>query len=199
MVKAVTAALLLIVLIALGVLLWKAFLRADGVGVGKRTAHASAGALVTMLALFSLAIAMANIQGAAAPFASLLPMLADGPTDGEPANTLEQVRQRLAESPNSGGQTPPALDAIISDFSRYHVAMAVIAAIVAVVLIGTSVALWKRLARTESSDKSTSRVLGSYAALSTMVSLVVIVIAVANTTTAANPAPALLAFFDGGW
>ena len=76
MVKAVTAALLLIVLIALGVLLWKAFLRADGVGVGKRTAHASAGALVTMLALFSLAIAMANIQGAAAPFASLLPMLA---------------------------------------------------------------------------------------------------------------------------
>jgi hypothetical protein len=152
-----------------------------------------------MLALFSLTIVMANIQGAAAPFASLLPMLADGPTDGELANTLGQVRQRLAESPNSGGQTPPALDAMISDFSRYHVAMAVIAAIVAVVLIGTSVALWKGFAGTESSDKSTSRVLGSYAALSTMVSLVVIVIAVANTTTAANPAPALLAFFDGGW
>jgi hypothetical protein len=197
--KAGIAAILLIVFIALGVLLWKAFLRGAGLGTGKRAALASAGVAATMLALFSLAIVMANVQGAAAPFASLLPMLADGPTDGALAGTLEQVRQRLADSLDSGGQTPPALDVMISDFVRYHVAMAVIAAIVAVVLIGTSVALWKRFARTGSSDRPTRRVLASFAALSATVSLALIVLAVANTTTAADPAPALLAFFDGGW
>jgi hypothetical protein len=152
-----------------------------------------------MLALSSLAIVMANVQGAAAPFASLLPMLADGPTDGELTDTLEQARQRLADSLNSGGPTSPALDVMISDFVRYHVAMAVIATIVAVVLIATSVALWKRFARTGSSDRPTRRVLASFAALSATLSLVLIVVAVANTTTAADPAPALLAFFDGGW
>jgi hypothetical protein len=196
-VKAVTAALLLIVLVALGILLWKAFLW-GGVGAGRRISLASAGVVVTLLALFSLAIVMANVQGAAAPFASLLPMLADGPTSGEQAQTLEQVRQRLTQSLNSGGQPPPALDAMISDFYRYHVAMAVIATIVAVVLIGINVALWKRFARTESSDRPTRRVLGSYTVLFAMLSLVVIVIAVANVTTAVDPAPALLAFFEGG-
>src|SRR6185295_15066159 len=92
--KAVIATILLIVLVALGVLLWKAFLRAGGLGAGRRVALASAGVLVTMLAVFSLAMVMANIQGAVAPFASLLPMLTDGPTDGELAGTLDQVTQR---------------------------------------------------------------------------------------------------------
>jgi hypothetical protein len=82
--KAVIAAILLIVL---GVLLWKAFLSAAGLGAGKRSALASAGVLVMMPALFSLVVVMANVQGAAAPFASLLPMLADGrPTERSPAH-----------------------------------------------------------------------------------------------------------------
>jgi hypothetical protein len=197
--KAVIAAMLLIVLVALGVLLWKAFLRAGGLGAGRRAALASAGILVTMLALFSLAAVMANVQGAVAPFASLLPMLAVGATDGELADTLDQVRRRLADSQSADGRNPPALEVMISDFSRYHVALAVVAAIVAVVLIGVGVVLLKRFARTGSSDRRTRRVLGSFGVLSALVSLVVIVVVVANTTTAADPAPALSAFFDGGW
>ncbi|MEU4777283.1 hypothetical protein [Micromonospora sp. NPDC023633] len=197
--KAVIAAILLIVLAALGVLLWKAFLRAGGLGAERRAALASAGVLVTMLAVFTSATVMANVQGAVAPFASLLPMLAVGETDGELADTLDQVRQRLADSLSGGDQAPPALEVMISDFSRYHVAMAVVAAIVAVVLIGMSVVLWKRFARTGSSDRRTRRVLGSFGVLSALLSLVVIVVVVANTTTAADPAPALLAFFEGGW
>ncbi|WP_214105059.1 hypothetical protein [Acrocarpospora catenulata] len=137
--KAVIAAILLIVLVALGVLLWKAFLRAGGLGTGRRAALASARVLVTMLALFSLVMVMANVQGTVAPFASLLPMLVIGATDGELADTLDQIRQRLADSLSAGDRTPPALEVMISDFSRYHVAMAVVAATVAVVLIGTSV------------------------------------------------------------
>ncbi len=197
--KAVIAAILLIVLIALGVLLWKAFLRAGGLGAARSVALASSGVLVTMLGLFSLVVVMANVQGAVAPFASLLPMLAVGATKGELVDTLDQVRQRLAGSLSAGDRTPPALEVMISDFSRFHAAMAVIGAIAAVVLIGMSVVFWKRFARTGSSDRRTRRVLAAFGALSALSSLAVIVVAVANTATAADPAPALLAFFEGGW
>lgn len=199
LVKAAVAAILLIVLVALGVLLWKAFLRVGDRGPGKGVALASSGVLVTILALFSLAAVMANIQGVAAPFASLFPMLVDSAPDGELAETLEQVRQRLAESPGAGGRTPPALEVVISGFSHYHVAMAVIASIVAVVLIGTSVVLWKKFAGTGSSDRRTRRVVGSFGVFTVLLSLATIVLVVANATTAADRGPALLALFEGGW
>ncbi|MGW4472783.1 hypothetical protein ACWENQ_24240 [Nonomuraea sp. NPDC004354] len=195
--KAAIAAILLIVLVVLGVRLWKAFLRAGGLGAGRRSALASAGSVVAMLALFSLVMVMANVQGAVAPFASLLPMLVVGKADGELADTLDQVKQRLADSLSAGGQTPPTLEVMISDFGLYHVAMVVIAAIVAIVLIGMSVVSW--ITRTGSSDRRTRRVLGSFGVLSALLSLPMIVVAVANTTTSADPAPALLDFFKGGW
>jgi hypothetical protein len=191
--KGVIASVLLIVLVAIGVLLWKAFARAGDLGAGRSAVLASAGVGVTMLAVFSLAAVMANVQGALAPFASLLPMLAlDAPA-------LDEIRQQLAESIAADGQTSPALEAMIGDFARYHVALAVVAAIVAAILIGTSIVLWKRFAATPSSARRTRRVLGSFGVLTAVLSLVTIVIAVANTTTAADPKPALLAFFNGGW
>ncbi|MEV0028413.1 hypothetical protein [Nocardia sp. NPDC050793] len=195
--KAVIAAILLVVLVALGVLLWKAFLRAGGPEVGKRAVLATAGVLVTMCALFSLVLVMANFQGAAAPFSSLLPLLTGGGAEGELADTLDQIRQRLAESLSAGGQTPPPLEVMIGDFARYHVAMAVIAGTVAAVFIGVSVVMWKRFAGTGSGR--TRRLLGSFGVLSVVLLLAVIVVVVANTTTAADPGPALLAFFEGGW
>ncbi len=187
-IKAVIAGLLLIVFVALGVVLWKAFVRTRR----RRTALAAGGVLATVFALFSLTVVMANVQGAAAPFASLLPMLTEGPADGDLAGVLEQVR-----SSGSGGDAPPALDVMIGDFARYHTAMAAIAAVVAVGLIGAGALLWKRLSATD--HRPTRRVLGSFVALSAAVSVAVIVIAVANATTAADPEPALMAFFDGGW
>ncbi|MGW5075990.1 hypothetical protein [Rhodococcus sp. NPDC004095] len=195
--KAVIAVLLLAVLVALAVLLWKAFLKTDGVGSGRRAALASAGVLATMLAQVSLVLVMANIQGTVAPFSSLISMLPVGETDGELAGTLGEVRRQLADSPSAGDQTLPALDVMIRDFSRYHAAMAVIATIVAAVLLGMSVASWTTCARTGSSDRRTRRLMGSFGVFWTLLSPVVIVVAVANTTTAANPVPALSAFFDG--
>ncbi|MGW6374516.1 hypothetical protein ACWFRB_00450 [Rhodococcus sp. NPDC055112] len=198
--KGVIAGLLLVALVALGVLLWKGFAMAGGTGAVRRAALAAAGVLVTTAALFSLAVVMANIQGAVAPFSSLMSMLPVGETDGGLADTLGQVRQQLADSPSAGGdRTAPVLDVMISDFSRYHAAMAVIAAIVAAVLIGLSVVMWKWRASTESSARGTRRMLRPVAVLSAAVSLGVIVVGVANTTTAADPEPALLAFFDGGF
>lgn len=197
--KAVIAAILLVVLSALGVLLCQAFLRATGLGLGRRVALASAGALVSLQALFSLLVLMANVQGAAAPFASLLPMLTAGPRDAELTVTLDQVRQRLADFPGAGYQNPPALEVMVSEFSSYHVALALLAAIVAVAFVGICVMLSKGFARTGSSDGRTRRLLGSFGVLSTLFLLVLIVLGVANATTAADPAPALLAFFEGGW
>ncbi|MEV8512840.1 hypothetical protein [Dactylosporangium sp. NPDC051484] len=115
---------------------------------------------------------------------------------------VERWRLRLADdapTPSRRGDSLYPVQVMISDFSRYHVAMAVIAAIVAVVLIAMSVLLWKRFAATASSDRAARRVLGSFGVLAVLSSLLVIVVAVANTATAADAAPALLAFFDGGW
>ncbi|MGW7099620.1 hypothetical protein [Streptomyces sp. NPDC054838] len=197
--KAVIAALLLIVLVALGVLLWKVFLRVGSLRAQRRAALASACVLVTLLALFSSAAVMANVQGVVAPFSSLLPMLGGSATDAGLADTLDQVKQQLADSPGTGDRTPAALAVMIDDFARYHVPMAVTAAIVATILVGMSLASWKRRARTEPSDRRTRRVWWYFCVLSALLSLVLVVVAVANTTTATDPAPALLAFFEGGW
>ncbi|MGW8761071.1 hypothetical protein ACWGN5_01085 [Streptomyces sp. NPDC055815] len=198
-VKGVIAAMLLFVLIALGVLLWKAFLKAEGLGAAKRLSLAAGGVLTTLLALLSLAAVMANVQGAAAPFASLLPMLPTGAAEGELAGVLAQVGGRLAVTPSAGDQDPPALDAMVGDFARYHEAMAVIAATVAVGLVVLSALSWKRFRRTAPTDRRTRRTLGSFGVLWALVALFAVVVAVANTTTAADPRPALLAFFEGGW
>lgn len=197
--KAVIAAILLIVLVALGIRLWRSFLRANGAGVGSRAALGSAGGVATMLALGSLVLVMANIQGAVAPFASLLPMLTDGTADSALSPALEQIRQQLADSLNAGGQTSPILDSMISDFARYHAAMAVIAATVALTLLALSVVCWRRFARTESTARRPRRLLASFGTLTAVLTLATLVVAVANTGTAADPTPALAAFFDGGW
>jgi hypothetical protein len=153
LIKGGIAALLLIVLGALTVLLWRTFLRADGLGTGSRAALVSAGTAAPMLALSALAVVMANLQGAMAPFA----------------------------------------------FARYHAALAVIAAVVVVALLSLSVMFWRSFARVGSTDRRTRRVLGWFGVFSSLSSLIVAVLVVANTGTATDPAPALLALFNGGF
>jgi hypothetical protein len=199
LVKGGIAALLLIVLGALAVLLWRTFLRADGLGMGRRVLLVSAGTAVPLLALFALAVVMANIQGTVAPFASLLPLLLGGTPDAGLAGPLAQARQQLAGSHRTSGYTPPALDAMVSDFARYHAALAVVAAVVVVALLGLSVMLRRSFARVGSADRRTRRVLGWFGVFSALSSLIVAVVLVANTGTATDPAPALLAFFNGGF
>jgi hypothetical protein len=198
--KAAIATLLLLVLTALGILLWQAYARAGGPGTARRAALASAGTCVAALALLSLLVVMANVQGAAAPFTSLLSMLPVGtPGHGALADTLDQVRQSLTDASHPGGtSTPPALATMISDNSRYHATLAVIAGVVAALLVGVSVSLWRRFARTARWQRWTRRVLGSFGALSAVSSPVLAVLAVANTATATDSARGLLIFFNGG-
>ena len=199
LIKGGIAALLLIALAALTVLLWRTFLRADGLGMRGKAALVSAGTAAQMLALFALAVVMANIQGAMAPFASLLPLLIDDTPDPSLAGALAQARQQLAGSHRTSGYTPPALDAMVSDFARYHAVLAVVAAVVVVALLGLSVMFWRSFARARSADRRTRLVLGWFGVFSVLSSLIVAVVLVADTGPATDPAPALLAFFNGGF
>ena len=192
LIKGGIAALLLVVLVALTALLWQTFLRADGLGTGSRAVIVSAGAAVSMLALFALAVVMANIQGAMAPFASLLPLSMDGLSDV----ILAQARQQLADTHATGGFTPPALDAMVGDFAWYHAALAVEAAVVVVALVGLSVVMWRRFSR---ADGRARLVWGWFGVFSALSSLMTAVVLVANAGTALDPAPALLALFNGGF
>lgn len=195
-VKAVAAVLLLGVLVTLGILLWRAFSRTAG--KGRRTAVASAGVAVTALALFSVVLLMANVQGAIAPFSSLLSLL-DHPPHGALAGAVHDIRVRLADYPETGAGTPPALRVMVDDFARYHVVIAVAATTVVAVLAALSVAAWKRFVRTDASDRRARRLFRSFGLGWAVVAVPFVVIAVANVTVTADPAPALLAFFEGGW
>jgi len=60
-----------------------------------------------------------------------------------------------------------------------------------------SVVFWRSFARVGSANRRTRRVLGWFAVFSALSSLIMVVILVANTSIAADPAPALLALFNG--
>ena len=196
--KAVIAALLLTVLVVLGVRLGRALLGAGRLAAWRGAALASSGALVTVLAVLSVVLVVVNIQGAVAPFASLISMLPLGAPDARFTRAVGQVKQGLPGYPGAGGRTPPALEATISDFALYHATLAVLAVIVAVILTGVSVVSWKRRARTGSSERRVRHALGLAGAFSALLAVAVIVVIAANLGTAMNPAPALLAFFNGG-
>jgi hypothetical protein len=191
--KALLAAALLAVLIALGVLIWRAFLRAGG---PRAALLAAGGALTTGLAVLALATVMANIHGMAAPFGSLLPMLFGGPGGPTRAlpSTLAQVRQALAT-----GQHPPALQVITRDYVRFHVVMAVEGAIVVVVLVVVSVLLWRQFVRTDHSHRRARKLLASYGVFTPLLLLTLSTVVAANAMTAAHPLPGLKGFFAGGW
>jgi hypothetical protein len=125
-------------------------------------------------------------------------MLPAAKPDGPFTATLDQVRQGLAHYSSADSRTSPALKEMVDDFALYHAALAVVAAAVALVLIGMSVLAWHRFARARG-DRRARRAFATFGVASIAASLIVIVIAAANLTTVAAPAPALLASFQGGW
>jgi hypothetical protein len=89
---------------------------------------------------------------------------------------------------------------MVSDFAWYHVALALALAVaVAVALLSLSVVSWRSFARMGSADRRIRWVLGWFGVLCALSSLIVLVLIVANTGTAMDPAPALLDLFNGGF
>jgi hypothetical protein len=185
--KAVIAALLLAVLIPLGVRVWTAFVRASR----RRALLAAGGVLVTVLGLFAVVVVMANVRGSVAPFSSLMSMLPGSPATGGLGETLDQVRQGLG----AGDDGRPALAVMVSDFARYHVVLAVTGALVTILALVLGVLAWTRRA----AGRSARRVVRSYGVVAVAFSLIMALVVAANISTAADPAPALLAAFQGGF
>ncbi|GAA4489067.1 hypothetical protein GCM10023094_50010 [Rhodococcus olei] len=76
--------------------------------------------------------------------------------------------------------------------------MAVVWAIVAAVLVAASAVLWTTRARTPSAERRTRRAPAAAGVLTALVALAGTIVAVANSATATDPAPALPAAFEGG-
>ncbi|WP_232246363.1 hypothetical protein [Kitasatospora mediocidica] len=193
LVKAVCAALLLTVLALLAVRLWHALPT-----TGRLPRLAAAWALVTLLTTGAAALLMANVQGTIAPFSSVLSLLPFRTPDSRLTIALGQVRQQLTNFSSADHRTPQTA-MMVADFGRYHAVIAVLTAILTLVLLGMGVATWRRLVRTAAADRRTRRLLGTFGALLATLTIAAALVLVANTCTAANPAPALLAFFNGGW
>ncbi|MFE0477841.1 tat (twin-arginine translocation) pathway signal sequence [Streptomyces sp. NPDC058947] len=193
LVKAGVSALLLAAVVLLGVVLW----RSSGQRAGRRGRMGIAlpGVLVALLGPFALVGLVANVQGAAAPFASLLPMLTSGGGDGEAAAGLPGIREQVAGFPT--GRHSPALTVMVRDFALYHAVLAAMALVVALALAGVCVVLWRRHRATHEVRSRRGLKLGLAAAAT--VAGVALVIAVANVSSAAHPPEALAAFLDGGW
>ena len=194
--KAAIAALLLAVLVILAARLWRALLSAARLTPVRGAALALSGALAALLAVGSMVLVVANIQGAVTPLSSALSMLPLGSHDAPLSHAVGQVKQGLAAYPGTSGRTAPALQVMVSDFGLYHAVVVALAGAVTVAAIVMSAVSWRRRAR--SSERRTRRVLELAGVSSALLALVVLVIALANLGTALHPAPALLAFFNAG-
>ncbi|MFI8219637.1 tat (twin-arginine translocation) pathway signal sequence [Streptomyces sp. NPDC085932] len=193
LVKAGVSALLLATAVLLGAVLWRSSRqRADRPG---RMGIVLPGVLVGLLGPFALVGLVANVQGAAAPFASLLPLLTSGGGDGDVAADLPGIRRQVADFPT--GRHSPALTMMVRDFALYHAVLAALATVVALALTGVCVVLWRRHRVTH--EVRSRRALKLAVAATASVAGIALVVAVANVTSAAHPAEALAALLDGGW
>ncbi|MGW3991652.1 tat (twin-arginine translocation) pathway signal sequence [Streptomyces sp. NPDC004830] len=192
LVKAGISAVLLAVTVALGVVLWRQWQRSGG-----RSARLRRGLVsltVGMLGLFALVALMANVQGAAAPFASLLPMLTTGGADGELAATLAQVRQQANAQAAPGAS--PVFAFMVREFAVYHAVLAAMAGVITCVLAGSSIMLWKR---SRVSGGQSKRASSTGAAVTALLAAAAFVIAFSNAANASNSPQALAHLFTGSW
>lgn len=198
LIKIGISALMLIVLVALTVMLWRAFLRTDRRGAGRTAVLVSAGVALATATLFALLVLAVNINTTAVPFPALFPFLVDGAApDPALAGVLEQAKAQLAGSHPAGGYTPPALDDMVGEFARYHTVLAVIDAGAMVAFAGLAVVLWRRFARTAKADRRTRRVLGWFGAVAVVAALLTMAFVVADASVALDPAPGLLSLLNG--
>ncbi|QGV82331.1 tat (twin-arginine translocation) pathway signal sequence [Streptomyces ficellus] len=202
LVKAGVSALLLAVAVALAVVLGRRYRQLSGGRNRGRTGRVPGAlalpralVLAGVLALFALVALVANLQGAVAPFSSLLPFLTSGGGHGELGATLDEVRQQLAALP--AGERSPALAFMVGDFAAYHAVLAVMAALVAVASAGAAAVLFRRLRASRDVRSRRARTCG--AAATAVLAAAALVIAVANTTSAADSPRALALFFAGDW
>jgi hypothetical protein len=119
------------------------------------------------------------------------------------AVTVDQIRDVLAQPGGASGvRRSMALDTIVGDFSRYHVALAVQAGAVAAgsVVVGlTVVAMVSRRARSSAmvSSARARRMPWALGVSSIALALLMMLVTAANISNATTPERGLRIFFDG--
>jgi hypothetical protein len=195
-VKAGFAVALTIVLCWLAHILWRSLLRAGRLRPATTTAAVVTGSAVTTLAFGSVVVVLATIQGALAPFSSLVSLLPVGHGDPTLTESVGQIQHDLSEH-RALPHTPATLGAIIDDFQRYHAVLAAQAAILAVVLIGLSMLMWRRAPAAGRAVPRAKPLLRLLAIAFVLLTAIVLVVGAANVSTALNPDPALRLVFGG--
>ncbi|WP_341267611.1 hypothetical protein [Gordonia malaquae] len=166
--KAVLAALLLIVAVQLSRTLARRFSARSG---RLRFVDAAASASIigsTLLTGLAAVILLANLQGTMVPRSSLLSAVPAG-------------------SPH-----PADVSALVDDFGRYHLVMAVLAGVATLVLAVLAVRAWRSRHHASMRAAIVSR---AYVATLLMCALVAAVVTAANVSTTLDPAFALEAVF----
>ncbi|WP_337000776.1 MULTISPECIES: hypothetical protein [unclassified Microbacterium] len=190
-VKALLAIVLVVVLTRLAVLAWRR--TAVAPRALSRAGFGVLAAVVSTAAMTSLVIAAANIQGVFAPLSSVLSLL---PLDGSDARASAAAAGLLAELQTGGASAP--LQLLVSDFRDYHAVMAVVAAVCAAGLLAVSIVLLVRRARSPRTERRVRRVFALNAWVLPAFAMFFGVVALANLSSAEEPAAALLEFFASG-
>ncbi len=190
-VKATLSTVLLVVLCILLARVWRA--STSAASRGRRWGLAVLGLSVSALAVVSLLVVVANLQGAVAPLSSVLGVV----SFADPGGPLEPVVQQARQVVGSGASTPAA-EVLRADFVRYHAVMAVLGTAVTVALIAGAVVLWRRRRQTARSQQSWRRVLAAGGAGLLLLAGAFALVTVANISTALSPSVALLGLLAGG-
>ncbi|QKE83357.1 hypothetical protein [Arthrobacter sp. NEB 688] len=194
LVKAAMAGLLVLVLVGL---VSSSRRRAEAADPGRRRwllRATHAGAVVWLLG--ALTLLLANLQGAAAPFASVTSFLPAGRSGGAGGLAAVLGDLRAAVEVGPAASVGGVGGALLADFARYHAVFAVLAALVGVALIVPAARAVLGRWRLRGTGRSTPTWLlraglygGAAAAL--------LLLAAANVSTWVRPVPALVVSLGG--
>lgn len=190
--KSAAAIGLMIVLVVLAVRLWKGYARSGtNAEAWPRT---TGGVVVTVLAVVAVVAAMANVQGTLAPFSSLMSML---PINSAQGDLLVMIGQVKAELGHYSSDSPGALTQMVNDLAGYHVVLAVIAGGLAAVLVAAVIASFRAYAGTPTIDRRPRRLFRWLGVAALFMSVLMLVLALGNTSTAIDSPTAVLNFYKG--
>lgn len=104
------------------------------------------------------------------------------------SDSLQTTLNNLLQS---GTQSNPALNSLLSDYIKYHVVLLIVGGLFILILVNLSVLFWARYKRTPKTDTSKwtfeKKTYFSFSLLTTIVGLFMALIVVANTSTVLNP------------
>jgi hypothetical protein len=177
-IKIVISVLLTAVLGLLAAALWRRSLTA---GMGCVIAASTA----TVLSLFSVFVAVINIQSTVAPVVALLPMLSDDNVDGKAA-------QSLIENGVQSEDTRPPLLELLTQVEHYNWAV-IVATGVVIAVVGTgTVMAFRRYAKADSKDRRHRRMFVTLGSLGAVMAIGMALLFVAAVAAVVDPGEALL-------